>query len=331
MGRREGQVRKRGPKAWLVSVFTGRDVNGKRQYVTETVKGTKKQAEEKLRGLLEKHTRGKLARPDKRSVGEYLDWWLENVAKVRVRASTLASYTAIVETYLKPDLDSTRLDKLTPLQVQALVRGLSERGLSARTVRYASAILGGALRYAVKHRLLVWNPTDDVELPRERRRELQVPAEAGRSRLLEELQADALWPLWCVMVTTGLRPGEALGLRWTDLDLGAGVLTVQRSLSRTGGAWELTEPKTAQGRRAVHLPAETVEVLRELAGAATGRARGIRGQEPRHGAAARPRVRRRARTPARVAERPAPSLRHGPAARGDDVRDVRRGAARGQG
>ena len=59
MGRREGQVRKRGPKAWLVSVFTGRDVNGKRQYVTETVKGTKKRRRRSSVACSEKHTRGK--------------------------------------------------------------------------------------------------------------------------------------------------------------------------------------------------------------------------------------------------------------------------------
>ena len=68
-----------------------------------------------------------------------------------------------------------RLDKLTTMEVQALVRGLSERGLSARTVRYAMAIFGGALRFAIKHRLIGWNPAEDVELPGEHRGELKCP------------------------------------------------------------------------------------------------------------------------------------------------------------
>lgn len=260
MARTAGQIRGRGAGRWLVTVYKGA-AGGKREYVSHTVKGSRKKAETKLRAMLGEKDEGRLTRSDHRPVGEYLDWWIANVVKPRVRLSTFESYKLVVETYLKPELGAVRLDKLTTLQVQALVRTLSDRGLKARTVRYAFSVLNGALRKAVKLRLLSRNPFEEVELPRQTRRELQVPGEAARARLLAELQADTLWPLWCVMVTAGLRPGEALGLKWGDLT--DGVLTVQRALSRTKGAWELGEPKTAQGRRVVHVPAEAVAVLAE--------------------------------------------------------------------
>ena len=263
MARPQGQVKARGKDRWDISVFVGRDVDGKRCYITRTVHGSKKKAGEALRALLGEHDRGRLGRPDQRPVGEYLDWWLANVVTPRVRKSTLESYKRVVKVYLKPDLEAVRLDKLSALQVQEKVRALTEKGLSARTVRYALSTLNGAMRKAVKLRLIIRNPCEDAEQPRQTHREMQVPGEAARARLLAELQADSLWPLWCVLATAGLRPGEALGLKWSDLDAEGGVLTVARSLSRTGKGWELTEPKTAAGRRTVALPAEAVAVLAE--------------------------------------------------------------------
>jgi integrase len=262
MARTAGQIKPRGEGRWLVTVFLGRDTTGRRLYQSETVHGGRKTAEKKLRDMLREKDTGRLVRPDKRPLGEYLDWYLANVVKTRVRASTFASYALVFANYVRPELGAVRLDKLTPLHLQALVSKLSERGLSARTVRYALAILGGAMIKARRLRLIPWNPLEEVDLPRESRRDLRVPGTAARARLLAELEADTHWPLWCVMVTTGLRPGEALGLRWIDVDLVTGILTVQRSLSRVGDAWELTEPKTAQGRRAVPLPVEAIAVLR---------------------------------------------------------------------
>ena len=263
MARPQGQVKARGKDRWDISVFVGRDVDGKRCYITRTVHGSKKKAGEALRALLAENDRGRLGPPDRRPVGEYLDWWLANAVTPRVRKSTLGSYTRVVKVYLKPDLEAVRLDKLSPLQVQELVRSLTEKELSPRTVRYALATLNSAMRKAVKLRLIIRNPCEDAEQPRQTRREMQVPGEAARARLLAELQADSLWPMWCVLATAGLRPGEALGLKWSDLDAEAGVLTVARSLSRTGKGWELTEPKTAAGRRTVALPVEAVAVLSE--------------------------------------------------------------------
>ncbi len=262
MTRRSGQIRSRGPEKWCVTAFVGRDANGKRQYTSKVVKGGKKKAEAALRKMLGDKDANRLGTPDRRPLGEFLNMWLHDAVSVQVRPSTLANYTREVTTYIKPSLGAIRLDKLSTLQVQAWVRGLSDRGLAPRTVRAAAGVLNAALRYAVRLRLLPYNPMADVVLPRKQRRELRIPGQAARAALLTELRANKHWPLWCLLITAGLRPSEALGLKWSDLSPD-GVLTVQRTLTRLRGSWSLMDTKTASGRRRVPLPAETVEVLRE--------------------------------------------------------------------
>jgi integrase len=115
----------------------------------------------------------------------------------------------------------------------------------------------------VRTRPLEWNPMPEVDLPKAQRHELQVPQAAARAALLGELERDEFWPLWCLMITTGLRPGEALALTWADVDLDVGQVTVRRALAwLKGGAPQIAEPKTNAGRRSVPLPAETINVLR---------------------------------------------------------------------
>jgi len=130
-------------------------------------------------------------------------------------------------------------------------------------VRYAFALVNSVLNTAKRWRIFMWNPMEEVDLPRQQRRELVVPVRDIRTWLLAGLERDTWWPLWCVMVATGLRPGAALGLQWPDVDLETGRSAVHRSLSRReGGTWELTEPKTAKGWRTLPMPAETVAALR---------------------------------------------------------------------
>ncbi len=139
-GRRIGQIKPRGEARWLVSVYLNRDAAGKKLYRSKIVHGGIRTAEKKLRELIEQKDGGRLARPDHRTLGEYLDWWITNVAAVRVRASTLASYKLIVDTYLKPELGAVRLDRLLPDHVQELVRKLTERGLAPRTFKCATRL-----------------------------------------------------------------------------------------------------------------------------------------------------------------------------------------------
>jgi integrase len=138
-------------------------------------------------------------------------------------------------------------------------------GLSARTVTQTATIVKRALKDAVRWGRLVRNPADAVDAPRRQMRpELAVWDAETLSEFLTraESEQDRHAPLWGLLASTGMRRGEALGLRWCDVDLDAGVLTVVRTLVTVGHTPTVSEPKTAAGRRPIHLDAHTVTMLR---------------------------------------------------------------------
>lgn len=139
-------------------------------------------------------------------------------------------------------------------------------GLSPTTVRQVHTIIKRALKDAVRRRRLVRNPADTVDPPRHAvRPELPVWDAETVSEYLERSEAedDRLYPLWAFLVSTGVRRGEALGLRWQDVDLAAATATIVRAITTVDHEPTVSEPKTAAGRRTVKLDADTVAVLRQ--------------------------------------------------------------------
>lgn len=272
-GRSAGQLIERGDRTWLVRIYIGRDDNGKRKYHNKTIKGTKRDAQRYLSKVLREMDTGEFVEPSRQTVAEYLKEWLEKAASTRLRPATLENYRYRIDKYIIPQLGDKRLSNLTPLDVQSLYtfmqapkdapdpddRGL---GLSARSVRIVHNILHSALKQAVRWRMIPRNPASDVELPTERRSEMQHLTPEQAAAFLDAAEDDKWFPLWCVLLTGGLRPSEALGLKWEDLD--EDRLRVRRSLVRlTGGGWHLTEPKTRGSRRTVPLPSFAVKALRD--------------------------------------------------------------------
>jgi integrase len=268
--RRSGQIIERGERRFLVRVFLGRDGQGKRQYHNKTIHGTKRDAQTYLNQVLRDRDLGTYVEPTKMLLNAYLDDWLETSAKPGVRPQTLASYKDLLRLYIRPRLGDRALAKLTPLDIQGVYAEMLERGLSPRTVRYTHSVLRSALEQAVKWQLVMHNPADRVDLPRQRREEMQALSPVEVRHFLEVAQGNRFGVLFELLLTTGLRPGEALALRWEDIDLDAGRLRVQRVLIRgrartedqDGPNWRFDEPKTPQSRRSVPLPASTARALR---------------------------------------------------------------------
>lgn len=262
MARRQGRIVQRGPQSWQVSVFMGRDPEtGKRNYHYRTFKGkgAKKQAQAYMNKTLREKDLGTFVEPARISLDKYLDQWLETAAKPRLRSVTFDSYVRLLRLYIRPDIGNRSLAAIGPMEVQAVYGRLQERGLSARTIRYAHSVLRSALEQAVKWQMLAQNPADRVELPRQRREEMRALTNAEMLRFLEIAEGTRYGLLFELLLATGLRPGEALGLKWVDLDLDSGRLTVQRSLTR---ARTMEEPKTSQARRSMPLPPILVQRLR---------------------------------------------------------------------
>ena len=259
-----GQIIKRGDKTWVVRVFTGRDEKGRRRYQNKTIKGNKKDAEKYLNTTLTAISDGTFVEPSSIMLNEYLDKWLETAARRRVRERSFSSYEEVLRLYVRPSLGGKRLTDVRPLDLQATYSAMQERGLSARTVRYAHTVLSSALDQAVKWHMLTRNPCEAVETPRLIRKEMQAlsPDEAGR--FLDAAAHDRLGIVFEFALTTGMRPSEYLALQWKDVDLRKGIATVVRMVAwRKGGGWYFDEPKTPRSRRNIPLPSTTLRALIE--------------------------------------------------------------------
>jgi integrase len=265
----KGSIRPQGKRSWEIRVYLGRGSDGRRLYRSHTVTGTKRQAQHELNDLLGKLQRGEYVAPSRMAVAEYLDRWLRDYAAVKVAAKTLERYAEIVHVHLAPALGHHLLPKLQPLHIQAYYSDALQRGrcdgrggLSAQTVLHHHRVLREALQQAVRWQLLARNPADAVEPPRAQLREMEAFDQSEVERLLEAARGTRMAVPVLLAVTTGLRRGELLGLRWQDVDLDGGKLAVRQSLEQTKAGLAFKQPKTQKGRRVVTLPPLTVEALR---------------------------------------------------------------------
>lgn len=256
-----GQIIEKGKNRWLVRVPLGRDPQtGTRRYHNKTIHGTKREAQKYRTQVLTELDHGTHVEENRMTVWECLAMWLTTVAAPRVSSRTYSDYRANLERYIKPKLGERRLQELRPFEIQSVYAAMLERGLSPRTVRAAHAPMRSALENAVKWQLIARNPAKLVDLPKRDRTERRVLTSDEARNFLAAAREDRLHALWVVLISTGLRPGEALALKWTDLD--EDRLRVQRNLRRTkNGGWELADPKTPGSRRTVTLPESALSAL----------------------------------------------------------------------
>ena len=161
-----------------------------------------------------------------------------------------------------PALGALRLDRLSLQDIQQVYSTASSRRLSPRTVRYSHAILKQALEKAVISGLLVRNPAQHAVLPKQHRAEMKVLSRQQVSHFLVVTEASPWHALWSVLLLGGLRPSEALALRWKDLE--GNRLHIVRALKKLQkDRYSIASPKTERSRRVVFLPDATLRALRE--------------------------------------------------------------------
>lgn len=260
-----------GKGVYRIRFYHGRDETGKRIYLTETVEG-KKEAEDRVDELKRLAKGGLSVAPSKMPFGKYLLWWLENVQKDALRERTFYEYRGVVERYVTgpraplPSVRRIRMDRLAHPALQGLYRTLQDSGLSAKTVRRLHAVIRQALAEAQRTGAAPRNAAALVKLPKVEKREVEAFTVAEAKRFLEAARGERYYALWALLLAGGLRPSEALGLAWEDVDLEAGRVRVQRVLSRVGvdGApWKLLPPKTDKSRRTVPLPPFALQALKD--------------------------------------------------------------------
>ncbi|CAA9332199.1 MAG: Phage integrase, site-specific tyrosine recombinase, partial [uncultured Chloroflexia bacterium] len=165
-----------------------------------------------------------------------------------------------------------KLTKLAPVDVQSLYTKMlapEERGgmgLTPRTVINTHRVLSSAVKQAVKWRMLSQNVCQYVDLPKSQPQEMHALSESESERFLEAAKGDRCCVLFAVMLSTGLRPGEALALMWKDFDPMKGTITVQRATESLKGRTTFKPPKTPKSRRSIKLPEYLVKLLLEHEG-----------------------------------------------------------------
>lgn len=262
-GRGEGSVYLRADGVWCASVTAGYDERGRRR--RRVVYGASKgEALEKLAKAQHDTVLGVFPEPQRMTVADFLDRWLEDVAKPAVRLRTHEQYEWVIRKHIKRRIGGVQLQKLTPAHLQGFFTTMRNDGVSPRTQQIVFAPLRSALRQALRWGLIPRNPCDAVEKPRAPRPQFTVLDSKQTTALLTAARGNRLEALYVLAVTTGLRQGEMLGLQWDDVDLRARTLSVRHTLEEDNrsGDLRLVEPKTASARRRVDLLMLAVEALR---------------------------------------------------------------------
>src|SRR5215213_7984551 len=235
-------------------------VNGKRYYVSAK---TRTETEQKLRQAMTDADRGLVFDAGAQTVSEYMLHWLEDFAKTDLAPRTYHNYKLQIRKHIIPAFGTMRLSKLDTPNVQALYSAKLRDGLKPSSIRYIHAVLHRALSKAVDLRLIARNPAASADPPKVRREEI-TPLFIFNATASPDIYTLSLHDaLHVLSLTCGLRIGESLGLKWSDIDLEAGTLRVNRQLQRMreGGGLVFSEPKNAS-RRTLELPQRAVEAFR---------------------------------------------------------------------
>lgn len=260
-----GLIRKKGKRSWQIAIALPRDPStGKRRRRWLTVRGTKRDAQAALREALVARDHGTDIEPSSVTVAQYLSRWLADYAEFNVARSTYRRYRSLVA-HVTDFLGERRLQELRPGDVQALYGHLlRSKGLSAQTVQHVHRVLHEALAHGVQWQILNRNVTEAVKPPRPARRQVTTVAPEDVSRLLDAFDDDDERRLVYVTLMTGLRLGEILAIRWSDVDFGRARIGIQRAAAYTPGEGVGFGPvKSASSRRSIALSPTTVAAVRE--------------------------------------------------------------------
>jgi len=252
----EGTVYRRKDGRWQAAL----QVNGKRQVVYGR---TRQAVTEKLRALqAQAHQVGRLPDAGNMTLGEFLQHWLEQAAP-RLRPKTLADYQGLLRVHILPGLGGMRLSKLQPLHLARHYAALRKGGASGFRLEKIHCILHKALQDAFRWGLLASNPASLIDAPK--RPHTERPLWTHEQVLLQAIldgHGGRYGPLLGFLLASGCRVGEALGLRWTDVDWTAGAVHIERQVTELCSKPLEGPPKTRAGIRTIALPAWGLELLR---------------------------------------------------------------------
>ena len=258
-GRRygEGSIDPRGPDRWRLRYR----IDGKRFSIT--VHGTKAVAQRELRRLLREGDTGEHVAPDKMTFAAWSDAWLVLLDRGLVTAKTREGYADVLRLHVLPTLGRRPIQQIKVTEIDALYAAMESRGMSVANLRHVHAAVRGCLAAAVRKGYLKQNPAALADVPR------AVPPAVGQAldpaelrRLLDGFKRSVLFPLVATAALTGMRMGELLALRWSDLNPIAGTLRISRAIEDTAAhGRRFKSPKSKRGERTIAIDATLLSIL----------------------------------------------------------------------
>ena len=269
----KGHIQSRGEGTWRLKFDVGRDPStGRRVTRFVTFRGTKRDAQKELARLISQANAGDAIEPSRVTVRDYLRKWVADAEAVAISAKTAERYGQLIERQIIPHLGAMTLQRVRAADVVSWHAKLLREGrhdgdpLSARTVGHAHRVFRKALADACRRELLTRNPASLVQPPKFDTEEMKILSAEQVRGVLSGLKDTSIFGPVVLLLSTGMRRGELMALRWGDVDLDGAKLRVERSVEKTKvhGLREKA-PKTRHGRRTISLPAIAVEVC-ELTG-----------------------------------------------------------------
>lgn len=273
----EGSIRKRSDGRWEGRYTVGHDPETGKQKFKNVLGKTQAEVKEKLKNAIEESKDLDISRADQFTLSEWLRYWLDNYGKVYLRPSSLTNYTGFLDNQISNDkVGDIKLNKLTTNDLQQFYNRMSEsgrvqrkesqnkpRGLSAKSVRNIHCFISHAMKRAVDEKLISENPASRCILPKKEQKEIEILPLTGLQKFFEEAKKSGVFELYYTELSTGLRRGELLGLKWTDIDFNANSIYIQRQITRTDGEVKESPLKTKNAYRQIIVPPEVAQILKE--------------------------------------------------------------------
>jgi integrase len=256
-----GSIRRRGKTSWEVKFDDGRDsATGRRQTKYVTVKGKRQDAERELTRLIAARNNGTSIDPDNITVGEWLAQWLADPVGLAPRS--ILRYQQYLNCQVQPHIGAVRLQHLRPAHLIKWYADLRAVGLAPATISAARSFLFHGVERALAAEVVSRNVVRAAKPPPAPREPITVPKADQIAALQAALAGHWLEPLATLALQTGARRNEILALRWSDLNLVAGIMSITRSMERTPGVLRFKAPKTRSSFRTLSLSADAVAMLK---------------------------------------------------------------------
>jgi integrase len=282
----EGSIFKRSDGSWSAKIPIGNTSSGsiKYQYIYGK---SQKEVKDKVDGIKGDVRNNNYAEPNKITVANWLDNWLNVVMKNNIKDTTWLIYESVIRNHINPTLGGIRLMNLQASHIQKLYNEKleggradkqknkktgkleqKEGGLSPKTIKHIHHVIQGALKQAIKEKIISINVAEAVKLPKLIKKEMKTLDIQQVTKFMEVASTDAFYKryfaAYLLELYTGLRRGELLGLRWKDIDTKNGKIIVVQQLVKVGTKHIIRELKTESSQnRVIAVPGEVLQALKE--------------------------------------------------------------------